>query len=76
MHIASKAFADVFPQKPVTSLFMSAAWPQRNSLARTTMPSMIALATVFLEFPIPVIERANLTSLEPTGDAVEMERVL
>lgn len=35
-----------------------------------------ALSAVLLEFPVSVVERADLTCLEPTGDAVEMECVL
>jgi hypothetical protein len=34
------------------------------------------LATVLLEFPITVVERAHLSGLEPSGDAVEVEGVL
>lgn len=34
------------------------------------------LATVLLEFPVTVVERADLACLKPAGDAVEVERVL
>jgi len=33
-------------------------------------------ATVFLELPVAVVERADLAGLEPAGDAVEVEGVL
>jgi len=29
-----------------------------------------------LEFPVSVVERADLTGLQPTGDAMEMEGVV
>ena len=34
------------------------------------------LATVLLELPVSVVKRADLTGLQPAGDAVEMEGVL
>lgn len=34
------------------------------------------LPTIFLEFPVSVVKRANLASLQPTRYAVEMEGVL
>lgn len=34
------------------------------------------LATVFLEFPVPVIQRTDLTGLEPSRYAVEVESVI
>lgn len=37
---------------------------------------MQILTTIFLEFPIAVVERANLAGLQPSRDAVEVERVL
>ena len=33
-------------------------------------------SSVFLELPVTVVERADLTGLQPSGDAVEMESVL
>ena len=33
----------------------------------------LQLMPVFLELPIPVVKRTNLSSLQPTGDAVEVE---
>lgn len=36
----------------------------------------MSLFAVLLEFPIAVVERANLPSLEPPGDAVEVESML
>jgi hypothetical protein len=36
----------------------------------------IILTTVLLELPISVVEGANLTGLQPPGDAVEMESML
>ena len=34
------------------------------------------LATILLEFPVAVVERAHLARLEPARDAVEVEGVL
>jgi len=34
------------------------------------------LPSIFLEFPVPIVERTDLTCLEPTRDAVKMEGVL
>jgi hypothetical protein len=34
------------------------------------------LTTVLLELPVSVVQRADLASLEPTRDAMEMEGVL
>jgi hypothetical protein len=34
------------------------------------------LATILLEFPVSVVQWANLSSFEPAGDAVEMEGML
>jgi len=34
------------------------------------------LATILLEFPVSIIEGANLTGLQPTRDAMEMESVI
>ena len=31
---------------------------------------------VFLEFPVPIIQRADLARFEPARDAVEVERML
>jgi len=39
-------------------------------------PGIEALPTILLKFPVSVVERAYLTSLEPPGDAVEVEGVL
>lgn len=33
-------------------------------------------ATIFLELPVPVVERTDLTRLEPAGNAVEVECML
>jgi hypothetical protein len=35
-----------------------------------------ALPTILLELPVSVVERADLASLEPSRDAVEVESVL
>lgn len=35
-----------------------------------------ALPSIFLEFPVSVVQWANLSSLQPAGDAVEVESVL
>lgn len=35
-----------------------------------------ALMTILLELPLPVVQRAHLTSLQPARNAVEMKRVL
>lgn len=35
-----------------------------------------ALTTVFLELPVPVIQRTDGPGLEPSRDAMEVERVL
>jgi hypothetical protein len=34
------------------------------------------LSTVLLELPVPVVQRADLARLEPSRDAVEVERML
>jgi hypothetical protein len=34
------------------------------------------LTTVFLELPVSVVQRTDLPSLQPSGDAVEMKGVL
>jgi len=34
------------------------------------------LVAVFLEFPLPVIERTDLACLEPAGNAMEVESVI
>ena len=36
----------------------------------------LQLMPVFLELPIPVVKRTNLSSLQPTGDAVEVEGMI
>ncbi len=40
------------------------------------LPRMRVLTAIFLEFPITIVERADLTSLQPTRDAMKMECVL
>jgi hypothetical protein len=37
---------------------------------------LLHLSAVLLELPVAVVERADLTCLEPSGDAVEVESVL
>jgi hypothetical protein len=39
-------------------------------------PSPCPLPTVFLELPVAVVQRAHLSCLEPSRDAVEVEGVL
>lgn len=39
-------------------------------------PDTASLTTVLLELPVSVVQRADLTGLEPSRDAVEMERML
>lgn len=39
-------------------------------------PPICSLPTILLEFPIAIVERANLARLEPPGNAVEVEGVL
>jgi len=40
------------------------------------LPICCSLSTIFLEFPISVVEWADLTSLQPSRDAVEMEGMI
>lgn len=43
---------------------------------KQTLLEWLFLAAVLLEFPVAVVERADLAGLEPAGDAVEVEGVL
>jgi hypothetical protein len=45
-------------------------------LVRPIELAAVTSATVLLELPVAVVERAHLASLQPAGDAVEVERVL
>jgi hypothetical protein len=45
-------------------------------LVRPIELAVATSATVLLELPVTVVERADLASLEPAGDAVEVESVL
>jgi len=38
--------------------------------------SYYILTTILLELPVSIIERADLASLQPAGDAVEVEGVI
>ena len=40
------------------------------------MSSHASSTTIFLELPVSVVERADLSRLEPSGNAVEVEGVL
>ena len=45
------------------------------SATRSNIPADSS-SPILLEFPVPVIQRADLTGLQPTRDAVEMKSVL
>jgi hypothetical protein len=45
-------------------------------IAKYSISNSCHLPTILLEFPVPVVQGADLTSLQPTGYAVEMECVV
>lgn len=45
-------------------------------MTRKPYPYDSLLSAVLLEFPVSVVQRTNLASLEPSRDAVEVEGVL
>jgi hypothetical protein len=48
-----------------------------NGACESSVDSKVVhLSSVFLELPVSVVERTDLTSLEPSRDAVEMKGVL
>lgn len=51
-------------QRPITSGISSSSKPPYH------------LSAVLLELPVPVVKRANLAGLQPSGNAVEVERML
>ncbi len=47
-----------------------------NPFAPTPSVELPSSATVLLEFPVSVVQGADLAGLQPSGDAVEVEGML
>merc|ERR1719356_1933288 len=51
-------------------------YPHTSSGTCSTPHKAVFLMSILLELPVPVVERTNLSGLQPPGDAVEVEGVV
>jgi hypothetical protein len=76
-HICIESHVKCSPQNYSQWIFSPDSSMAMFNAHRILIPSSCdTLTTVLLELPISIVERANLTCLQPTGDAVEMESML
>ena len=77
MHIASRASVTCFSLNPSMDIIFRGHFKAMLEPHNTLSPfPWNILSTVFLKLPISVVEGANLSCLQPPGDAVEVESML